>query len=418
MNSTLIPERPLLISPTLAATIGLEETVMLHVLGELIAMQHALAEPGAEQQRWVELDLEQLQRVLPFWAPIDIRRIQSNLRELGLLKISEGLTQNAQRFEIDDGVKAAQTTKSTPATAFATAQNPEDGSNVVGSKTATPRQGLPVYGYSANTPAPHAQSNGGATLIPANWQPEATWIKQCQQHNIPEDFLRDAVPEFVQYWRDRGQARFSWGNAFYKHVLKLWREEQTRRGAFEQASEMSASWRPSPQALSILHNAGVNPHFIEDAIPEFVLYWEERGASSGPWNTRFIEHIRRQWARYTAMQGFDDTPRPIPANWSPSADFYETLQLAEIDADFANARVAEFVLYWRDSQQAKASWNTTFLQFVKAEWARKLERDAQQPSRGMSTRGGQNAENRRDGSAGTSSVAERLRQLDDRSWAS
>ena len=132
MNSTLIPERPLLISPTLAATIGLEETVMLHVLGELIAMQHALAEPGAEQQRWVELDLEQLQRVLPFWAPIDIRRIQSNLRELGLLKISEGLTQNAQRFEIDDGVKAAQTTKSTPSTAFATAQYPEDGSRRAG----------------------------------------------------------------------------------------------------------------------------------------------------------------------------------------------------------------------------------------------------------------------------------------------
>jgi hypothetical protein len=114
MNSTLIPERPLLISPTLAATIGLEETVMLHVLGELIAMQHALAEPSADQQRWVELDPDQLQRVLPFWAPIDIRRIQSNLRELGLLKISEGLTQNAQRFEIDDGVKVAQTPKSPP----------------------------------------------------------------------------------------------------------------------------------------------------------------------------------------------------------------------------------------------------------------------------------------------------------------
>ena len=141
MNSTLIPERPLLISPTLAATIGLEETVMLHVLGELIAMQHALAEPSADQQRWVELDPDQLQRVLPFWAPIDIRRIQSNLRELGLLKISEGLMQNAQRFEIDDGVKVAQTPKSPPATAYANAQNPQGGSNALGSETPTPRQG-------------------------------------------------------------------------------------------------------------------------------------------------------------------------------------------------------------------------------------------------------------------------------------
>ena len=36
MSSSLIPERPLIISPTLAATIGLEEAVMLHVLSELM----------------------------------------------------------------------------------------------------------------------------------------------------------------------------------------------------------------------------------------------------------------------------------------------------------------------------------------------------------------------------------------------
>ena len=32
MTSTLIPERPLLVSPSLAATIGLEEATMLSVL--------------------------------------------------------------------------------------------------------------------------------------------------------------------------------------------------------------------------------------------------------------------------------------------------------------------------------------------------------------------------------------------------
>ena len=401
MNSTLVPERPLLISPTLAATIGLEEAVMLHVIGELIAMSAFTGAEG-EAEQWIELDAARLQRALPFWAPIDIRRVQSTLREQGLLLVEEGSAPGAQRFAIDDG----QVSK----------QQPSKGLPVYTQPPSSHGSGFVTLTSNGNGAQAHpATSNGAATLIPPNWQPEDTWIKQCQQHNIPEEFLRAALPEFVQYWRDRGQARFSWGNAFYKHVLKLWREEQTRRGAFEQASEMSSSWRPSEQALSILHNAGVNPHFIEDAIPEFVLYWEERGSAdgkgSGPWNTRFIEHIRRQWARYSAMQGFDDTPRPISANWTPSADFYETLQLAEIDADFANARVAEFVLYWRDSQQAKASWNTTFLQFVKAEWARQLQREAQQ-NQGV----GQYAKDRR-GGPGTSSVAERLRQLDDRSWA-
>ena len=36
---------------------------MLHVLGELIAMRHVLAARGAEHEKWVELDADQLQSV-------------------------------------------------------------------------------------------------------------------------------------------------------------------------------------------------------------------------------------------------------------------------------------------------------------------------------------------------------------------
>lgn len=381
---------------------------MLHVVSELIATRRP-AGSGVDPLEGKSIDLAEsdLQAALPFWAPADIRRVQASLRELGLLSVEAVPGSPAgqfQRLSINDGEDEGKLRVESRASQAVSPTG--DG--------APRRQGLPVYSQPPVSHAGAGGSGGAATLIPPNWQPEETWIRQCQQHNIPEDFLRAALPEFVQYWRDRAQARFSWGNAFYKHVLKLWREEQTRRGAFEQASEMSTSWRPSEAALQILTNGGVNAHFIEDAIPEFVLYWEERGTSpTGPWNNKFIEHVRKQWARYTAMQGFDDTPRPIPADWSPSADFYETLQLAEIDASFANARVAEFVLYWRDSQQARASWNTTFLQFVKAEWARQAN-----GGRGVSTaNGGKHAEHRRGLGAGTSSVEELLQQLGDRSWA-
>ena len=52
MPSSLIPERPLLISPTLAATIGLDETVMLHVLSEL-KLQSV---DNTDGLTWLELD--------------------------------------------------------------------------------------------------------------------------------------------------------------------------------------------------------------------------------------------------------------------------------------------------------------------------------------------------------------------------
>ena len=136
---------------------------------------------------------------------------------------------------------------------------------------------------------------------------------------------------------------------------------------------MSAEWRPSLDALGILENSGISSSFIEDAVPEFVLYWRERGVTHGAWNTKFIEHIRRQWSKFSASFGFDDTPKPIPEGWQPSRDCYEILALAEIDESYARSRIPEFLMYWKDSQQVKSSWNTVFLQYIKQNWAKQLK---------------------------------------------
>jgi hypothetical protein len=84
MQSSLLPERPLVISPTLAATIGLEEAVMLHVFSELMAHR-----PLREKDRfaWLELSQMDLMKALPFWALIDIKRVQKSLQDLGLILI-------------------------------------------------------------------------------------------------------------------------------------------------------------------------------------------------------------------------------------------------------------------------------------------------------------------------------------------
>ena len=161
--------------------------------------------------------------------------------------------------------------------------------------------------------------------------------------------------------------------------------------------------------MSILLNADINIRFIEDAVPEFILFWQERGAQKGAWNSKFIEHVRRQWARYSASLGFDDTPRPISKNWQPSADFYEILEMAEIDSVFAKSKIAEFVLYWRDSQQAKASWNTVFLQFIKAAWSKRL-RDCED---GVSSY----APGFQGSGTNQQNIESRLQSLADRSWA-
>ncbi|TFH74816.1 hypothetical protein E3V39_01245 [Gammaproteobacteria bacterium LSUCC0112] len=356
MQSSLIPERPLIISPTLAATIGLEEAVLLHVLSELMVHKPCLLRQGLN---WLELDQQTLLDALPFWAWIDVKRVQKSLQDLGLILIDPvtgrddswlfAINQRPDLASVSAPVPPPQIT--VPKRAPASARPPQRKSTPSGVRT----------------------RDGSAAYISTDWQPDDEWLSLCRQHGVPDAFALSLVPGFVMYWRDRAQSRFSWGNAFYKHVLREWRLEQTRRGSAELDAPMSADWRPNADALAILQNAGISAAFIDDAVPEFVLYWRERGGQNGAWNTRFIEHIRRQWARYQVSVVNDGVPRPIAEDWQPSPDVFEVLRLAEIDEAFARGKIAEFVLYWRDTGQAQSSWNTRFLQFVKYSWARRPE---------------------------------------------
>ena len=175
------------------------------------------------------------------------------------------------------------------------------------------------------------------------------------------------------YWRDRQQVSHSWPSKFRQHVLKQWRFHQSREAETEtrqvQTNELNTRWHPSQDALDILQRADVNADFINDAIPEFVLYWRERGQAHSTWNSKFIAHIRRQWAKYTQAMELDYEPREIKASWQPNEDVYDILKLANIDIDFARGLVAEFVLFWRDTRQIQRSWNTKFLQHAKYQWA-------------------------------------------------
>jgi len=371
MKSSLITERPLLVSPTLAATIGLEEAVMLQALSEFSALNFGLKTLDSNELNTLTITNEQMEAVFPFWAENEIIRVRNSLEAIGVISIRKGRIDRELVIEIN-GSSAAKTDKPS-----ARKRN----SNILRS----------------------------ASAISENWQPEENWIRLCKQHSIPEKFVRGLIPEFVSYWRDRGQSRFSWGNAFYKHAIREWREEQTRNGKNDLLTTMSAQWNPSPDAIEILEKSGIACSFIEDAIPEFVLYWRERGISHGAWNTKFVEHIRRQWAKFEASFNLDDTPRVIGDDWQPSQDCYEILGLAEIDEQYARNRIPEFVMYWKDSQQVKSSWNTVFLQFIKQSWARQLKQS--QSTENLY------AENQFITRSSEQKIKERFRQYSDRSWA-
>lgn len=375
MASSLLPERPLLVSPTLAATIGLEEAILLQAVADVLALGETENRPGWQGVEFLRLLDSDLQRMFPFWTAADIKRILASLQSLDLITMDR-----------EDGK---------PDVMWLAVNNANDSPKTAPTAT-TVRQ-------------THVRGSGKTEPIPLNWRPDVTWINACKQHNIPEEFILAQVPEFVAYWRDRGHARYSWGNAFLRRVKDEWRREQARRGMYERQTEMSPDWEPSLDALEILVNAGVDPEFIEDAVPEFVLLWRDRGIVTSDWNTKFIAHIREQWGMFQSSFSFEGTPRPIEKDWQPSAECFLILELAEIDEEFAQKRLPEFVMYWLDTKQARRSWDKVFLQYIKQEWARQLKEQVSE----VYTDG----TNQYIDKTTREEVEAKLKQLADRSWA-
>ena len=345
MSNSLIPERPLLISPTLAATIGLDEAVLLHVISELL-LQHPPV--YRQQKRWAELDDGALLQALPFWDLPHCMRVLHSLQQLGLV-LCEPVSGNPRTrlLAINQPDRAADQ----PGVAV----TPE-----VPRRSEPPRRMVTAAG-------------GVASLIPPDWQPDDTLLQLCRQRNIPEDFVAREVPAFVLYWRERGKVQYSWQQTFLNWIVPRWEKQRAVEGARDNEGPMLRDWLPSQDAVSILEHAGVSLAFIEDAVPEFVLYWREKGVSSSEWNSKFIAHVRRQWLRYTHTLQHDATPRPIPADFRPDPACFEVLGMANIDAEFAWAQLPEFILYWQDRNEAQASWNTKFLQHVKFRWAQQMQ---------------------------------------------
>ena len=174
---------------------------MLQVLAELIHGKEICRRASNPSLEWTVLSDSDFLTAFPFWATVDIRRVQNSLQNLGLIVVDPIAESRTSFFAIDD--PSSETANS----------------NSVRVQPAPSRQ-PEMPQIASETPTPSIPSSGSASLIAPNWQPSLDWIKKCQQHNVPEEFVNALIPEFVSYWRDRDQARFSWGNAFYKHVLK------------------------------------------------------------------------------------------------------------------------------------------------------------------------------------------------------
>jgi hypothetical protein len=374
-DSTLVPERQLAFSPGLAQTIGLEEAILLQHLDGVCLHQPPRLHDGYS---WHRVRRDWLLHTLPFWDTDTLQRITRSLVDKGLLLV-EG---TALRGD--------------PELVFAFNQRHQT----------NPHPAPPPH--PAPTPASGSRRAG---ILPTLWSPSEDMLELLDlNHSIPRQFAMAQLEDFVLYWRERGEVSHAWENKFRQHVISRWRHQQQQQAeAFRQREvTLEDDWQPSADALEILARAGVSRDFIEDAVPEFVLYWREQAQAPRALNATFVTHVRRQWARFTSATANDTEPRPISADWRPAADVFDILALSHIDAQFARNLIPEFVMYWLERGDAQASWNTRFLQHVKYHWAK-----THQMQQSGQDHGGQQG-HRRTANTRTRSLED---DLTDRSWA-
>lgn len=394
--SSLLPEAPLWFSPSLAETIGLEEAILLQQLAGLFTHRSPVCGDG---RAWLGVERQWALRQLPFWDEQGIQRIARSLAEKGLIHLQLPPPQPGLLLYVGlDGAQSGQTTSPAQPAASRPAAPPPTRDTARVQPMGTPQ--IP-------------QPRPGATRLPADWMPGEELLRLLEwQHGIPPAFALEQREDFVFYWRERDEAGHAWENRFRQHVLSLWRRHQQHQAETAGApldQPLDRHWRPSTDALEILLRAGVEQDFIEEAIPEFVLYWRERGGPpKGGLNSRFVQHIRIQWARYSSSMVHSTEPQRIPPDWEPSADVFDILRLSHIDAGFARALLPEFIIYWRDSNQLHSSWNSKFLQHVKFHWARQHQ---------MQQAGQQNAGQQRVDGAGRTRDRSLAEDLSDTSWA-
>ena len=209
-----------------------------------------------------------------------------------------------------------------------------------------------------------------------NFYPSEDLVKQACNLGIEEDFLGDQLPSFNLFWKGKDLKPHLKESKFLQYALKNWREKEKIEYQESKKVLIDSNWRPSEDAISILKSLDINDSFFESLLPEFILFWKEKRIKSNSWNSTFLNHVKKQWAKKSFKLDSGKENHPMSKNWVPSEDCIKVLEVTNIPVDFIESKLPEFRLYWIDAGEISTNWNNKFINFIKNSW----EKDSKKSS--------------------------------------
>jgi len=322
----------------LAKTIGLQESILVQAL-----FQHCEAGDGV----WHHIPCERLASLLPFWSSEEIRAITLSLEHQGVISVNSAPFGQEQVFVFAGGSIHApnkskseaefQKTKSntkaliqndwkpSPDTLKFLSQNknynPDDQellNDILEFKLYCQGKGVlardfdPLFiKHIISNAAYKYQTKAKGEPMSIAWRPCDEMTAILAKEGIDQSFIADCLLSFQMYWMEKKTESDHWNTIFLKYVRRTWKQYS---GVEPQLID---EWHPSKETYQILQDNGIDQAFSEAVVPEFRLYWQDRGEPHFNWNTRFIERVRYLWVNRLAP---NTTNRIDPHDLSWAAD--------------------------------------------------------------------------------------------------
>jgi hypothetical protein len=229
-SRSLIAEPPLLVLPSLAVAVGVNQAILLQQFHFLSLTRR----PDRHGQRWVELGNADLLHTFPFWSRNTVWRMVWQLRDGGLLTVKQtDGAPHAYRLEyaaIDQAVAGV----TLPSLGRDPAQCGDGTLPNLGRPTIKEVSDSKRSKYSAKDSEAEREEQpprGPAPLeaMTLEWLPDETTRGVIFRMGIPKDFIDTVLPEFRLYWLERACAK-PWGAAFVSHVRRQWTLKPTAPG--------------------------------------------------------------------------------------------------------------------------------------------------------------------------------------------
>ncbi|SIS79943.1 DnaT-like ssDNA-binding domain-containing protein [Neptunomonas antarctica] len=275
--SITIPEKPLLIYPSLARKLGVEAALLLSICHEQLSI---VGIPDSSGTREAALSAQQWLRVTDFWTREKVAELMLILSQHPCIQV---VAHPSGAVRITD---AASVSVSSNGDQPHTHTHTHTHTNTH-TKTHTEIKGSDVF-QSAAPVRPEV----GPEVVHEEQKTSCLPVLET-----PPMSPRRPLPS-RNTMRDRGPAPAFGGSIGWKRekdeLQQLFDRHEERN---QQLHMMHIGWTPSKMFFSILPRHQIPRGFVETCLDEFILYYIDKERKESNWDQKFLAWVKREWVQ-------------------------------------------------------------------------------------------------------------------------